>query len=40
MFWIYLALVLVAYSFTRNVCLSVFLGVLASIALVFVGAIF
>jgi hypothetical protein len=34
MFWIYLIAVLLAYSFTRNVFLSVFLGFLASIVLV------
>jgi len=39
MFWIYLIAVLLAYSFTRNVLWSVFLGFLASIALVLLGSI-
>jgi len=39
-FWIYLILVLVFYGFTRSVLVSVFLGVLASIALVYVGSVF
>ena len=40
MFWIYLALVLLAFGFTRNVCWSVCLGAIASIALVILGSIF
>lgn len=39
MFWIYLTLVLLAYSFTRNVFWSVFLGAIASIVLVILGPI-
>ena len=39
MFWIYLIAVLLAYDFTRNVFLSVFLGFLASIVLVILGSI-
>ena len=39
MFWLYLTLVLLAYSFTRNVFWSVCLGFLASIALVILGSI-
>jgi hypothetical protein len=39
MVWIYLILVLLAYSFTRNVLWSIFLGAIASIALVILGSI-
>jgi hypothetical protein len=39
MFWIYLIAVLLAYSFTRNVFLSVFLGAIASIGLVIAGSV-
>ncbi len=39
MFWIYLTLVLLAYSFTRNIFYSVCLGAIASIALVILGSI-
>ena len=39
MFWIYLVLVVLAYSFTRKVFLSVCLGFLASIVLVILGSI-
>jgi hypothetical protein len=39
MFWIYLIAVLLAYSFTRNVFLSVFLGFLISIALAIAGSV-
>jgi hypothetical protein len=39
MFWIYLIAVLLAYSFTRNIFWSVFLGTIASIALTILGSI-
>jgi hypothetical protein len=39
MFWIYLIAVLLSYSFTRKIFLSVFLGFLTSIALVILGSI-
>jgi hypothetical protein len=39
MFWIYFALVVLMYSLTGNVFLSVCLGFLASIALVIVSAL-
>jgi hypothetical protein len=38
-FWTYFILVLLAYSFTRNVLVSVFLGFLASIVLVILGSL-
>jgi hypothetical protein len=39
MFWIYLIAVLLAYSFTSNVFLSVFLGFRISIALAIAGSV-